>query len=651
MNIYNILDQLNDKQREAVTSNDQNILVLSGAGSGKTRVLVNRILWLQLVKKYTPWSIMALTFTNKAASVMRNRIQSLIGVQKKSDLWIGTFHGLANRLLRAHYIDANLSKDFQILDNNDQIQLLKQLIRSLNLNENKYGVYQVMHYINSEKNKIPDIPNISTDNNSRKMTWFRIYQSYQDICNRSGLVDFNELLKRAYTLCLNYPNILHYYQKRFINILVDEFQDTNTVQYAWLRLLSGENNNLMIVGDDDQSIYGWRGAQVKNFQRLLEDFTHVRIIILEQNYRSTNNILRAANTLICKNDTRFKKNLWTCKNKGDAISLYCAFNVIDEAMFVVNNLIDWKKKRHGLLNECAVLYRNNFQSRLLEEILLKKNIPYRIYGGIGFFERKEIRDIIAYLKFIVNHNNDTAYMRIINTPNRGIGQRTLEVINKYANLNHLSLWESSLFISKKKIIKGRPAIALKQFIILIDSLKNQISTTTLPLHEQIFYIIRQIGLWNMYEKNILASTYCERIQNIKEFIAMSNQYSILSESTVNTHPLQQFLSYISLEFEENLSNTHPDAVQLMTLHASKGLEFSQVFIVGLEEGICPNYVSLTNKELLEEERRLIYVGITRAMHKLTISYSETRYIYGKKMVIQSPSRFVNELPIDCLKIC
>ncbi|URJ31265.1 UvrD-helicase domain-containing protein [Blochmannia endosymbiont of Camponotus sp.] len=648
MNISNILNQLNDKQKEAVTSNDKNILVLSGAGSGKTRVLVNRIAWLQLVKKCTPWSIMAVTFTNKSALVMRNRVQSLIGVQKKSDMWISTFHGLANHLLRTHYIHANLPKDFQILDKNDQIRLLKQLIRSLNLNEKKYNVHQAMHYINTEKNKISEIQNTNINNNSIKMTWIRLYRSYRDICHRSGLVDFNELLERAYMLCLNYPNILHYYQQRFINILVDEFQDTNKIQYDWLCLLSGENNNLMIVGDDDQSIYGWRGAQVKNFQRFLEDFKNVRIITLEQNYRSTNNILKAANALICKNNTRLKKKLWTQENKGDAISVYCAFNAADEALFVANNLINWKKK-HGSLNECAILYRNNFQSRLLEEILLKKNVPHQIYGGIKFFERKEIKDIIAYLKFVTNQNNNIAYMRIINTPNRGIGPRTLENINKHANLNHLSLWESSLFILHKEIIKGKSAIALKKFITLIDSLKKQILTIS-PLHEQIYYIIKQVGLWSAYEEKTLIPTYHDNIHNIQELITMSKQYDVLLESTTYESPLQQFLSYISLEFEENLSNSHVDAVQLMTLHASKGLEFSQVFIVGLEEGICPSYIALTNKELLEEERRLIYVGITRAMHKLTISYSETRHIYGKEIIIQSPSRFVNELPTDCLEV-
>ncbi|WP_331828580.1 UvrD-helicase domain-containing protein [Candidatus Blochmannia sp. SNP] len=648
MNISSILSQLNDKQKEAVTSNDKNILVLSGAGSGKTRVLVNRIAWLQLVKKYTPWSIMAVTFTNKSALVMRNRVQSLIGVQKKSDIWISTFHGLANYLLRTHYINANLPKDFQILDKNDQIRLVKQLIRSLNLNENKYSVHQAIHYINTEKNKISNTQNNNIDNHSVKMTWIQLYRSYRDICHRSGLVDFNELLKRAYTLCLNYPNILHYYQKRFINILVDEFQDTNKIQYDWLCLLSGKKNNLMIVGDDDQSIYGWRGAEIKNFQRFLEDFKHVRVITLEQNYRSTNNILKAANALICKNNTRLKKKLWTRENQGDAISVYCALNETDEALFVTNNLINWKKN-HGLLNECAILYRNNFQSRLLEEILLKKNVPHKIYGEIKFFERKEIKDIIAYLKFITNQNNNIAYVRIINTPNRGIGPRTLEIINKYANLNCLSLWESSLFILDTKIIKGKPAIALKKFIMLIDSLKKQI-LTTLPLHEQIYYIIKKVGLWSIYEKNTSIPTYHEHIHNIQELIIMSKQHNIVLESTKNISPLQQFLSYISLEFEENLSNSHADAVQLMTLHASKGLEFSQVFIIGLEEGICPNYIALTNKELLEEERRLIYVGITRAMHKLTISYSETRNVYGKEIIIQSPSRFVNELPIDCLEV-
>ncbi|RLR17762.1 DNA helicase II, partial [Sodalis-like symbiont of Bactericera trigonica] len=430
MDVSDLLNSLNDKQREAVAATRGNLLVLAGAGSGKTRVLVHRIAWLLSVENCSPYSVMAVTFTNKAAAEMRHRIEHLVGTSQ-GGMWIGTFHGLAHRLLRSHHQDANLPQDFQILDSEDQLRLLKRLIRAMNLDEKEWPPRQAMWYIGGKKDEGLRPQHVESYGNPVEATWQRIYQAYQEACDRAGLVDFAELLLRAHELWLNKLAILRHYRERFTNILVDEFQDTNQIQYAWIRMLAGDDGNAMIVGDDDQSIYGWRGAQVENIQRFLDDFPGAQTIRLEQNYRSTSNILQAANALIAHNGGRLGKNLWTEGAEGEPITLYCAFNELDEARFVVNR-IKVSQEQGGALKDCAILYRSNAQSRVLEEALLQTGLPYRIYGGLRFFERQEIKDTLAYLRLIANRNDDAAYERVVNTPPRGLGDRTLDVVRQSA---------------------------------------------------------------------------------------------------------------------------------------------------------------------------------------------------------------------------
>ncbi|MGC0024274.1 UvrD-helicase domain-containing protein, partial [Enterobacter asburiae] len=428
MDVSYLLDSLNDKQRDAVAASRTNLLVLAGAGSGKTRVLVHRIAWLQSVENCSPYSIMAVTFTNKAAAEMRHRIAQLMGTSQ-GGMWVGTFHGLAHRLLRAHHMDANLPQDFQILDSEDQLRLLKRLIKAMNLDEKQWPPRQAMWYINGQKDEGLRPHHIQSFGNPVEQTWQNVYKAYQEACDRAGLVDFAELLLRAHELWLNKPHILQHYRERFTNILVDEFQDTNNIQYAWIRLLAGDTGKVMIVGDDDQSIYGWRGAQVENIQRFLNDFPGAQTIRLEQNYRSTSNILSAANALIENNNGRLGKKLWTDGVDGEPISIYCAFNELDEARFVVNRIKTWQDNG-GALEQCAILYRSNAQSRVLEEALLQVSMPYRIYGGMRFFERQEIKDALSYLRLIANRNDDAAFERVVNTPTRGIGDRTLDVVRQ-----------------------------------------------------------------------------------------------------------------------------------------------------------------------------------------------------------------------------
>ncbi|MDN6773674.1 MAG: DNA helicase II, partial [Enterobacterales bacterium] len=496
MDVSDLLNSLNDKQREAVAAPRSNLLVLAGAGSGKTRVLVHRIAWLLSVENCSPFSIMAVTFTNKAAAEMRHRIEHLIGTSQ-GGMWIGTFHGLAHRLLRAHHLDANLPQDFQILDSDDQLRLLKRIVKALNLDEKQWPPRQGMWYINNKKDDGLRPQHIESYGNPVEQTWLRVYQAYQEACDRAGLVDFAELLLRAHELWLNKPQILNHYRERFTNILVDEFQDTNRIQYAWIQMLAGNSGKVMIVGDDDQSIYGWRGAQVENIQRFLDDFPGAETIRLEQNYRSTSNILKAANALIENNDGRLGKKLWTEDGDGEKISLYCAFNELDESRFVVNRIKAWQDNG-GSLNDCAILYRSNAQSRVLEEALLQVAMPYRIYGGQRFFERQEIKDALAYLRLISNRNDDAAYERVVNTPTRGIGDRTLDVIRQAARDRQLTLWQATHELIQEKVFAGRASGALQRFIELIDALASD--TADMPLHVQTDRVVRDSGLRQMYEQ-------------------------------------------------------------------------------------------------------------------------------------------------------
>ncbi|PPC67845.1 MULTISPECIES: DNA helicase II [Pantoea] len=642
MDVSDLLNGLNDKQREAVAAPRSNLLVLAGAGSGKTRVLVHRIAWLLSVENCSPYSIMAVTFTNKAAAEMRHRIDQLIGTSQ-GGMWIGTFHGLAHRLLRAHHLDAGLPQDFQILDSEDQLRLLKRLIKAMNLDDKQWPARQGMWYINGKKDEGLRPKHIESYGNPVEQTWLRIYQAYQEACDRAGLVDFAELLLRAHELWLNKPQILNHYRERFSNILVDEFQDTNNIQYAWIRMLAGESGRVIIVGDDDQSIYGWRGAQVENIQRFLQDFPGAETIRLEQNYRSTNNILKAANALIANNNGRLGKELWTDGSDGEKISLYCAFNELDEARFVVNRIKTWHENGNAL-QDCAILYRSNAQSRVLEEALLQGSMPYRIYGGMRFFERQEIKDALAYLRLLANRNDDAAFERVVNTPVRGVGDRTLDVVRQTAREQQLTLWQATRALLQSKALAGRAASALQRFCELVDALATE--TAELPLHVQTDRVIKDSGLWLMYEQE-KGEKGQARIENLEELVTATRQFSYQDEDE-DLMPLQAFLSHAALEAGEGQADKWQDAVQLMTLHSAKGLEFSQVFIVGMEEGMFPSQMSLDEGGRLEEERRLAYVGVTRAMEKLTLTYAETRRLYGKE-VYHRPSRFIGELPEECVE--
>ncbi|MBI6406194.1 DNA helicase II [Proteus sp. PR00208] len=642
MDVSYLLEGLNDKQRKAVAAPRINMLVLAGAGSGKTRVLVHRIAWLLSVEQASPFSIMAVTFTNKAAAEMRHRIEDLIGTSQ-GGMWIGTFHSLAHRLLRAHYLDANLPQDFQIIDSDDQYRLIRRIVKSMNLDDKQWPARQGMWYINGKKDEGLRPQHIQTYGNPVETTWLKVYQAYQEACDRAGLVDFAELLLRAHELWLNKPQILEHYQNRFTNILVDEFQDTNRIQYAWIRMLAGQSGKVMIVGDDDQSIYGWRGAQVENIQNFLNEFPGAETIRLEQNYRSTSNILKAANALIANNSDRLGKNLWTEGAEGEPISLYCAFNDLDEARYVVGRIKRWQEEG-GALTDCAILYRSNAQSRVMEEALLQAAMPYRIYGGQRFFERQEIKDALSYMRLTANRHDDASFERVVNTPTRGIGDRTLDIVRQVARDNQITLWESALQVIEHKMLAGRATAAIQRFLELIETLASE--TADMPLHVQTDRIIRDSGLKAMYEQEKGEKAQA-RIENLEELVTATRQFSYQDEDE-DLMPLQAFLSHAALESGESQADAYQDAVQLMTLHSAKGLEFSQVFIVGVEEGMFPSQMSLDEGGRLEEERRLAYVGVTRAMKKLTLTYAENRRLYGKE-VSHRPSRFIGELPKECVE--
>ncbi|MBZ6074486.1 MULTISPECIES: DNA helicase II [Aeromonas] len=642
MDVSSLLDGLNDKQRDAVAAPRGNLLVLAGAGSGKTRVLVHRIAWLMQVERCSPFSILAVTFTNKAAAEMRGRVERVIGADQRG-MWIGTFHGIAHRLLRAHHLDAGLPQDFQILDSDDQYRLIRRVIKALNLDEKHWAPREVMGYINRKKDEGLRPGDIDLYGDPVTRTYQKIYQTYQETCDRAGLVDFAELLLRAHELWLHRPHILEHYRDRFQNILVDEFQDTNGVQYAWLRMLAGDTGKVMIVGDDDQSIYGWRGAKIENIQRFLTDYPGAETIRLEQNYRSTATILKAANCVIANNAERLGKELWTEGAEGEPISLYAAFNEVDEARFVVGRLKEWRDKG-GMLADCAILYRSNAQSRILEEALMQDAMPYRIYGGLRFFERQEIKDALAYLRLINNRGDDASFERVVNTPTRGIGDRTLDIIRGHARDRGLNLWQASRELLADKVLSGRAGNAVRGFVDLIDGLEEQVGL--LPLHQQADITIQNSGLKAMYlaEKGEKSQA---RVENLDELVTACRQFTRPEEAD-EMSDLSAFLANAALEAGEGQADEHADAVQLMTLHSAKGLEFPLVFMVGVEEGMFPSQQTTEEAGRLEEERRLCYVGMTRAMEKLYLCYAESRRIYGREM-FHKPSRFIREMPAECLE--
>ncbi|TVL16601.1 DNA helicase II [Shewanella algae] len=642
MDVSSLLDGLNDKQREAVAAPQSSMLVLAGAGSGKTRVLTHRIAWLLQVENQSPYSIMAVTFTNKAAAEMRERVEKIVG-NHMGRMWIGTFHGLAHRLLRTHWQDAGLPQNFQILDSDDQLRLLKRILKSLNLDEKQYPPRMVAGYINGKKDEGLRPKHLDGGLFPMEQKLVQIYQVYQESCDRAGLVDFAEILLRAHELFLNKEHILAHYQDRFRNILVDEFQDTNAIQYAWIRVLAGKSANVMIVGDDDQSIYGWRGAQVENLHKFLQDFPNAETIRLEQNYRSSGNILKASNELIANNPDRLGKQLWTEDVDGEPISVYCAFNEMDEARFIIGRIGDWQDKG-GSLSDCAILYRSNAQSRVLEEALLHKGLAYRIYGGLRFFERQEIKDAMGYLRLIANRDDDAAFERVVNTPARGIGDRTLDILRTTARQQQLTLWQACVRLLEEKVLAGRAANAVRSFMDLIVQLRSD--TEELPLYRQADIVIQDSGLKAMYEQEKGEKAQA-RVENLEELVTAARTFEV-PEELVDMGELNAFLSHAALEAGEGQADAHTDAVQLMTLHSAKGLEFPLVFMAGVEEGLFPSQLSLEEGDRLEEERRLCYVGMTRAMQQLYITYAESRRIYGRENYSR-PSRFIKEIPPQYLQ--
>ncbi len=627
----NIFQDLNEQQVAAVKCSIGNKLILAGAGSGKTRVLTCRV--AELINKYEvrPSNILALTFTNKASNEMKQRLEKLLRISSQG-LWFGTFHGICRRLLKIHWREAGINEHFSILDSQDQLRIIKRIIKSKNLDENLYDPKALQSFINTQKDKGKRYGNVSDDDDKYR----DIYKEYDDACRQTNSVDFADLILLTYEMLRKNSQVLEYYNKRFRNIMVDEFQDTNTLQFNLLKLLNGSNGSLYAVGDDDQSIYGWRGARSKNIQFFEDEFENVEIFKLEQNYRSTNEILSVANSLISKNKERLGKNLWTESEKGNPVYLYEAYNGDDESNFIVEKIQE-HLSNGGKRSDIALLYRSNFLSRRLEEELNSKSIPYKIFGGFRFFERAEVKDVIAYLRLSVNTSDDSAFERTVNNPPRGLGEKTIQIIRNYAKEQSLSMWETINQLDKTAITGSRAINALNDYINIINELTKNISI--LDLKSLIEKTITLSTLTKYYEskKNEEALSKQENLEELLSTAERFYQNNIDSEDI-----LSEFLDNAALEAGEFQSKTHEDPVQLMTIHSAKGLEFPIVFLTGMDEGIFPNENRNLNKGFLEEERRLCYVAITRAMQTLYITHTNMRYMHGNNNFL-IPSRFISEI--------
>lgn len=643
MDVNAIIDSLNDAQREAVSSPTQAMLILAGAGSGKTRVLVHRIAWLIKIEHLSPHNILAVTFTNKAAKEMRGRVEDLLNISARS-MWIGTFHGLAHRFLRQHNEEAKLPNNFQVIDSDDQLRLIKRLMKSMKVDDNRWPPKQVSWFINAQKDEGIRSGSIQAGGDFYQQKLVEIYRAYEDLCQRSGLVDFAELLLRAYEAVRDNAELLAFYRDRFKQVLVDEFQDTNTIQYAWLQILTTGKDNLFVVGDDDQSIYGWRGAKIENMFNFQKHYPNHKLIRLEENYRSTGHILKASNALIACNEGRMGKELRTSVGDGDLISLYTAFNEQDEAYFVVERIRKWVAEGN-LRSGIAILYRSNAQSRQFEEKLMATGTPYRVYGGLRFFDRLEIKNALAYLYLTAHKGNDAAFERIINTPTRGIGNKTIDDIRHLAKNEQITLWAAMIALLKAEHFTPRAENAIKGFIQLIHSLAEQ--SEGLELFEQVKNAVEKSGLIEFHKKE-KGDKGEARVENLEELVNAAKQFDFDEDNEENLSELDLFLSHAALEAGESQGDDYEDCVQLMTLHSAKGLEFPMVFMVGLEEGLFPSHRSVDDIASLEEERRLCYVGITRAMKYLTISYAESRRLYGKE-TYPRPSRFLKEIPAEFIQ--
>jgi DNA helicase-2/ATP-dependent DNA helicase PcrA len=627
-----------------------NALVVAGAGSGKTRVLVHRIAWLIEAEGVSPYGVLAVTFTNKAAQEMRVRIEELLDLSVRT-MWVGTFHGIAHRLLRMHWTEAGLPQNFQILDADDQLRLVKRVMRVLDIDEQKWPARQAVWFINGQKDEGHRARDVPAGDDLFQITHKKIYEHYEELCEQGGLVDFAELLLRCHELLRDNPVLLEHYRQRFQHVLVDEFQDTNAIQYAWLKLLAGEDACVMAVGDDDQSIYGWRGAKIENIHRYTDDFKGVATIRLEQNYRSTATILKAANALIERNTDRLGKTLWTDGEDGDPIRLYSGYNDLDEARFIVERTAEWIDGG-GSPEDVAILYRSNAQSRVLEEALLRAQIPYRIYGGLRFFERAEIKNALCYMRLMHERNSDPAFERVINLPPRGIGEKTVEAIRAEARSRGKSMWQACADALAEGTFAARVAGKVAHFLQLIEDMAA--AAQEMSLHELADHVIDASGLME-YHSRERGERGLARKENLEELVSACRQFTgelvfpisepeISSVEVPETSVLEEFLDQVALDAGDRQSDSGP-AVQMMTLHSAKGLEFPLVFLAGLEEGLFPHRMSAEEPGRMEEERRLAYVGITRAMKALYLTYAETRRLHGND-TYNRPSRFLLEIPSE-----
>ncbi|MDH3746974.1 MAG: DNA helicase II [Gammaproteobacteria bacterium] len=635
MDVTPILESLNDAQRQAVTAPAEPTLVIAGAGSGKTRVLVHRAAWLIDVEGVSPQGLLAVTFTNKAAAEMRGRIEALLDMPV-NHLWIGTFHGLAHRLLRRHWREAELPQNFQIIDSDDQLRLIKRLLKNLEIDDSRWVPREIQYFINAQKDEGLRPKHLDDDGDPNRRQMISFYKEYEEVCARGGLVDFAELLLRAHELWRDNPELLAHYQRRFQHLLVDEFQDTNAIQYAWLRLLAGKEGVPFVVGDDDQSIYRWRGARVEHIHQFQKDFPSTSVVKLEQNYRSTATILNAANAVIANNNSRMGKNLWTDGADGEAIKMYAAYNERDESDFVIGRLRDWID--HGNVRaDAAILYRSNAQSRVLEESLINAGIPYRVYGGLRFFERAEIKDALAYLRLIANRDDDSSFERVVNRPTRGIGARTVESMRAYARANSCAMWRAAGAIASDTLT-SRSANSVLAFLNLIERMARE--TSGLDLQDQVDHVIHASGLVDYFKKD-KGEKGETRVENLLELVSAAKSFE--PDPAEEMSPLDEFLSHAALESGEGQADAWEDCVQLMTMHSAKGLEFPLVFMCGMEDGLFPHQRSIADPNGLEEERRLCYVGITRAKETLYVTFAEQRRLHGMDNFSQ-PSRFIAEIP-------
>ena len=638
MDVSEIFETLNEPQRKAVTSEAQSLLVLAGAGSGKTRVIAHRVAWLIKAQNVNPHSILTVTFTNKASREMRGRIEDIVQ-EEMGNFWCGTFHGISHRLLRTHWEEAGLRKEFSILDSEDQHRVIKRVVKSMGLDDTKWPPRQIQWFINKQKDECLRSKDVEVTDDYFTEKMVEIYKVYEELCDRESLVDFGELLLRVYVLLKTNDQVLRHYQRRFSHILVDEFQDTNEVQYQFLKMLAASGSNFIAVGDDDQSIYGWRGAKSENINRFTNDYKNTEIIRLEQNYRSTSVILNAANEVIKNNQGRLGKELWTDQKEGEPISVYSAYNEDDEARFVVGSIQNWVAQGRNL-DEVAILYRSNAQSRVLEEAILRESLPYKIYGGLRFYERAEIKNAMSYLKLVYGREDDAAFERVINIPPRGIGVKTIEIIRSKAMEGKTSLWKACQELLDNDGFTSRAAQSIEGFMNSFDALESD--TKDLQLWEIVDITIERSGLIE-YHKKEAGEKGRTRVENLSELVGAAKDFEPDSFDELDESSLKMFIDHAALDAGETQASEHELAIQLMTLHSAKGLEFPLVFITGFEEGLFPHKLSIEDPNQLQEERRLCYVGMTRSMEKLFVTHAEMRNLYGSES-FNPASRFLREIP-------